>query len=161
MFKIPTFEIPTFIIPMEKNVHNTNGAFKIPMALSKYQWRVQNTNDTRSKYQWKVHNTNKLKSVRFINSKYQQVGILNTVHNTNPSPQNYHLGTRWAPTSSQLAGRPDGPPDKYPNRPLQRLCSYQSKSRGPNTFNPCSFHMHKMPFHKMHRLPPSRCDHKS
>ena len=107
MFKIPTFGIPTFIIPIEKYSHNTNAPIIIPMPLSKYQCPYQNTNDTRSKYQWKVRNTNKLKRVRFINSKYQQVGILNTVHNTNPSPQNNHLGACcWAATSSRWQAWP-------------------------------------------------------
>ena len=127
MFEIPTFGIPTFIIPIEKYSHNTNAPIIIPMPLSKYQCPIQNTHDARSKYQLKVRNTNNLKRVQFINSKYQQVGILNTVHNTNPSPQNNHLGACccWAATSSRLAGQPDGPPDKYPHRPLQRLCSDQ------------------------------------
>ena len=108
MFEIPTFGIPTFIIPIEKYSHNTNAPIIIPMPLSKYQCPYQNTNDTHSKYQWKVRNTNKLKRVRFINSKYQQVGILNTVHNTNPSPQNNHLGACccWAATSSRWQAWP-------------------------------------------------------
>ena len=38
---------------------------------------------------------------------------------------------------------------------LNRGCNFLSG--GPNTFNPCSFHM----YHKMHRLPPSRYDNKS
>ena len=106
IFEIPTFGIPTFIIPIEKYSHNTNAPIIIPMPLSKYQCPIQNTHDARSKYQLNVRNTNKLKRVQFINSKYQQVGILNTVHNTNPSPQNNHLGACccWAATSSRLAG---------------------------------------------------------
>ena len=108
MFEIPTFGIPTFIIPIEKYSHNTNAPIIIPMPLSKYQCPIQNTHDARSKYQLNVRNTNKLKRVRFINSKYQQVGILNTVHNTNPSPQNNHLGACccWAATSSRWQAWP-------------------------------------------------------
>ena len=108
MFKIPTFRIPTFIIPIEKYSHNTNAPIIIPMPLSKYQCPIQNTHDARSKYQLNVRNTNKLKRVQFINSKYQQVGILNTVHNTNPSPQNNHLGACccWAATSSRWQAWP-------------------------------------------------------
>ena len=82
MFEIPTFGIPTFIIPIEKYSHNTNAPIIIPMPLSKYQCPIQNTHDACSKYQLKVRNTNKLKRVQFIKSKYQQIGILNTVHNT-------------------------------------------------------------------------------
>ena len=70
MFKIPTFEIPTFIIPMEKT-------FIIPMARSKYQWPYQNTNGAFKIPMTPVQNTNG-KFIIPTSSKVSDLSIQNT-----------------------------------------------------------------------------------